>query len=145
MNGSEFPSGAGDLGSHAPQPAEHASYVFLIDDGGGVHPLPHGLYVALARDGAGSMALAGRRLRLADWYVRLSNGRPAHVVNEWYGWVSFDGQGRFDPTPDLPQRAPLEPGAAAMDASALPTVEERQQMEALLFSGEWPLREGAQR
>ena len=142
MRSSGSPSGAADSGSHAPQPAEHASYVFLIDDDSGVHPLPHGLYVSLARDGAGSMAFAGRRMRLADWYVRLSDGSPARVVNEWYGWVSFDNQGRLDPAPDLPQRPSLEAGTQAMDASALPTVQERQQMEALLFGAR---REGAQR
>ena len=141
MNSGDLPWGAGESGSPAHEHAKHASYVFLIDDTGAVHPVPHGLYVALARDGAGSAAFAGTRLRLADWYVRLSDGSPARVVNEWYGWVSFDAQVRFDPTPDLPQRPPLQFGARTMDMSALPTLDERKTMEAMLFAGEWPLGE----
>lgn len=141
MNSAGLPSGTGESGSIACEHAGHASYVFLIDDTGRVHPVPHGLYVALARDGASSMAFAGRRLRLADWYVRLSDGSPARVVNEWYGWVSFDERGRFDPSPDLPQRPVRQPGAQTMDTSALPTAEERKTMEAVLFGGEWPPHE----
>ncbi|WP_066342362.1 hypothetical protein [Azohydromonas lata] len=141
MNSGDLPWGAGESGSPAHEHAKHASYVFLIDDTGAVHPVPHGLYVALARDGAGSAAFAGTRLRLADWYVRLSDGSPARVVNEWYGWVSFDERGRFDPSPDLPQRPVRPPGAQTMDTSALPTAEERKTMEAVLFGGEWPPHE----
>lgn len=116
--------------------AEHASYIFLLGDAGKVHPLPHEVYVALAReDGAGSADFAGKRFRLADWYVRLSEGLPVQVVNEWYGWVQFDEQGRFDPAPTRFQHlSPPQPDSAITDASALPTLEERRQMEKLLFS-----------
>ena len=71
----------------------HASYVFLLDEGGGVHAVPHALYVALARGEASAAALAGQTLRLADWYVRLKDGEPDTVVNETYSLVRFDAQG----------------------------------------------------
>lgn len=112
----------------------HASFVFLLDDLGQVHPLPHTLYVALGRDGAGSESLAGKRLRLADWYVRLKDGVPDRVVDEWYGWVRFNDRGCFDPSSDRPQRPPIASGSPAMDDSAFPTIEERHQMESLLFA-----------
>ena len=99
----------------------HASYVFLLDDGGGVHAVPHALYVALARHEAAAPTLAGWTLRLADWYVRLKDGTPEAVVNETYGLVSVDAQGR------------LEQVAAPADAG-WPTAPEREHMHALLFA-----------
>lgn len=134
MSGPDMASQAGDAQRHGQDHPAHASFVFLLDETGAVHPLPHVLYVALARkDGGGNADFAGKRFRLADWYVRLRGGLPERVVNEWYGWVSFDSQGRFDPAPDLPQRSPGQPSAPAMDESALPTPEERQRMTAVLF------------
>jgi hypothetical protein len=101
---------------------EHGSYVFLLDEEGEVHALPHALYVALARGQALAPMLADRTLRLADWYVRLQlGGEPHAVVNETYGLARFDGQGRFN----------LE---AAPGDSAWPTPAERRRMEELLFS-----------
>jgi len=99
---------------------EHASYVFLIDDAGGVHAVPHALYVALARHEATAPMLAGQTLRLADWYVRLNDGEPDAVVNETYGLVRIDAQGQ------------VESVAAPADAG-WPTVAERERMRALLF------------
>ena len=100
--------------------AEHASYVFLLDDGGGVHAVPHALYVALARRDATAPSLAGQTLRLADWYMRLKDGEPDAVVNETYSLVHVDAQGR------------IESIAAPADAG-WPTVAERERMQALLF------------
>ena len=101
---------------------EHASYVFLLDEEGEVHAMPHVLYVALARGHALAPMLAERTLRLADWYVRLQlGGEPHAVVNETYGLARFDGEGRFN----------LE---AAPGDSAWPTPAERRRMEELLFS-----------
>jgi hypothetical protein len=100
---------------------EHASYVFLLDDAGGVHAVPHALYVALARHEAHAPTLAGQTLRLADWYVRLKpSGEPDAVVNETYGVVRADAQGRVDRT------------AAPADAG-WPTAAERERMHAMLF------------
>ena len=100
---------------------EHASYVFLLDDAGGVHAVPHALYVALARHEAHAPTLAGQTLRLADWYVRLKpSGEPDVVVNETYGVVRADAQGRVDWT------------AAPADAG-WPTAAERERMHAMLF------------
>ena len=105
---------AGDVG--------HASYVFLLDEDSGVHPVPHALYVALARGEATAPALAGQTLRLADWYVRLKEGEPDSVANETCSLVLFDAQGRVEQT-----RTPTE------DA-AWPTVAERVRMRELLFA-----------
>ena len=99
----------------------HASYVFLLDDLGEVHPLPHALYVALARRQATAPLLARRVLRVADWYVRMHDGEPASIANETYALARFDEQGGFQQTP-------------ADADSAWPTPEERGRMEAMLFA-----------
>lgn len=117
-------------------PAEHASYVFLLDEQGQVHPLPHSLYVSLARADGRSASLAGRSFRLADWYVRLREGAPERVVNEWYGWVRFDAQGRFQAAPENSSPGSRPAGGGAMAPSALPTLAERARMEDLLFGRE---------
>ena len=119
-----------DEGEAAPA---HASFVFLLDDRGEVHTVPHILYVALARGQASAPALAGQTLRLADWYVRLKDGKPDIVVNETYSLARFDAQGVVDwaaPTVAQPHR----PGAVPASADAdWPTTAERAQMGALLF------------
>ncbi len=99
---------------------EHASYVFLLDAQGGVHALPHALYVALVRHEATAPMLAGRSLRVADWYVRLQGGEPESVVNETYAVVHVDARGQVKSVP------------AAADAP-WPTLAERERMHALLF------------
>lgn len=98
----------------------HASYVFLLDPEGGVHPLPHGLYVALARGTALAPTLAGGSFRLADWYVRLKGGAPDAVVNETYALLRIDHEGRARTEP-----APADTG--------WPTAAERERMDAALF------------
>ena len=121
-------------GDNGGEDATHASYVFLLDEGSGVHAVPHALYVALARGKATLDAMAGQTLRLADWYVRLKGGEPETVVNETYNLVRFDAQGRVDPAhaPSAEQTP-----AAALENVAWPTASERDQMQALLF-GERP-------
>ena len=119
--------GCSDTGG---EDAAHASYVFLLDEGSGVHPVPHALYVALARGDATSEAMAGQTLRLADWYVRLKDGAPNAVVNETYSLVSFDTRGRVDPT-QAPTAA--QTPAVALDNAAWPTAAERDLMRELLF------------
>lgn len=111
--------------------ATHASYVFLLDEGSGVHAVSHGLYVALARGHATAESLAGQTLRLADWYVRLKAGSPDTVVNETYSLVSFDAEGRVDPA-----HAPVlaQTQAAVSENAAWPTVAERGQIRELLFA-----------
>ena len=110
---------------------EHASYVFLLDEDSAVHAVPHALYVALARGEATLEAMAGKALRLADWFVRLQCGAPDTVVNETYSLLRFDAQGCVD-------RAHV-PGAAQASAvateenAAWPTAAERDRMRELLF------------
>jgi hypothetical protein len=105
--------------------AGHASYVFLLDETGDVHPVPHALYVALARGQASAPSLAGQTLRLADWYVRLKGGEPDTVVNETYSRLRFDAQGQVD-------RA-ATPVAPVVPDADVPTLAERERMHALLL------------
>ncbi len=110
--------------------APHASYVFLLDEGGEVHPVPHALYVALARGDATVEAMAGQTLRLADWYVRLKGDAPETVVNETYSLVHFDAQGRVEPAFVTHSAGML---TASHENAAWPTAEERGKMRGLLF------------
>jgi hypothetical protein len=102
------------------QDGGHASYVFLLDEGGEIEALPHQLYVSLAREQASAPTLAGKSVRVADWYVRTKHGEPESVVNETYGVLSVDAQGHVTMAP-----APPEAG--------WPTATERERMQALLF------------
>lgn len=106
---------------------EYASYVFLLDEAGTIRPIPHALYVALARGEAVSPQLAGRAVRVADWYVRLRDGEPDAMVNEWYGWARFAEDGRFDPAYHGPGHAG-DGRSGNVDVSALPSELERRQM-----------------
>lgn len=110
--------------------AAHASYVFLLDEGSGVHPVPHALYVALARGEATLEAMSGQTLRLADWFVRLKDGAPHTVVNETYNMLRFDARGRVDPAPTS---TAAQTPAAAVENAAWPSVAERTRMVELLF------------
>jgi hypothetical protein len=120
--------------------AAHASYVFLLDEGGEVHAVPHALYVSLARGQASAAALAGQTLRLADWYVRLKDGEPDTVVNETYSLVRFDAQGRVDwsHSPVTPAAHPHPEVASVSEGDGWPTVAERERMRALLLEGQRP-------
>ena len=107
-----------------PVSPHHASYAFLLGGPGDVHPLPHHVYVALVRGEAAVPELAGRTLRLAEWYVRLRADAPDAVVNETYVPLAIDREGRADWA--------ATPGAGHEDA-AWPSAAERARMEALLF------------
>jgi hypothetical protein len=74
----------------------HASFVFLLDAEGNIHPLAHVFYVALARGLSVAPTLAGRTLRLVDWFVQLEDGAPGRVVNETYSRLTFDADGKVD-------------------------------------------------
>ena len=116
-----------------PVSPHHASYVFLLDDEGEIHPLPHRLYVDLVRGKTVTPQFKNKTMRLAEWYVRLHQDEPETVVNETYTLLTFDGAGRVDwsATPSLHPN----PGDAAVTAetAALPNAAERAQMRALLF------------
>ncbi len=113
--------------------AEHASYVFLLDELSGVHSVPHELYVALVRAQASAPALAGRTLRLADWYVHLKDGAPDTVINETNGVIRFDAQGQVDRTTGSVEYPHFSDVATVGDSAGWPTEAERERMRALLF------------
>jgi hypothetical protein len=128
-SGPSCASGGGSCGNDSATP--HASYVFLLDQRSGVHPVPHAVYVALARGEATLHAMAGQTLRLADWFVRLKCGVPDLVVNETYSLVRFDAQGRVDPAQaSSAAQAPV----TASENAAWPTTAERGRMRELLFA-----------
>jgi hypothetical protein len=106
-----------------PVSARHASYVFLLDQQGQAHPLPHALYVSLVRGAATAPEFADQTLRLAEWYVRLKEDEPESVVNEHYGFLAFDGDGRVD-----------WPATPRDDKTALPTSAEWEQIRTQLFT-----------
>ncbi len=112
---------------------KYASYVIVLDEENGVHPVPHALYVALARGQALAKTLAGETLRLADWYVRMKNGAPDTVVNETYTQIRFNQEGRVDWT-STPSTHLLHTDLAFVSQEAnWPSVAERERMIALLF------------
>jgi len=115
-----------------PVTAHHASYAFLLDEHGAVHPLPHRVYVALVRGEAATPQFAGQTLRLAEWYVRLQADEPESVVNETYALLSIDGEGRADWSA-TPSFHPDRPASAESATAALPSATERERMQALLF------------
>lgn len=116
-----------------PASARHASYAFLLDDAGEVHPLPHQIYVALVRGEAAVPQFAGKILRLAEWYVRLRDDAPEAVVNETYVLVRIDADGRANWSAS-PALHPHRPGSGeAAENGALPSAAERERMAWLLL------------
>lgn len=100
----------------------YRSYQFFVTDSG-VLPIRHDCYVDLVAGQAISSELAGKTLRLADWYVRLHDGVPREVVNETYGWLVLDEFGRAD----------LH-AARAIEGSPLPNPAERDEIRRRLFA-----------
>jgi hypothetical protein len=99
----------------------HKSYQFYLVNGE-VMPIVHDCYGLLVKGEAVASEFARQTLRLADWYVRMDDEVPKQVVNETYSWQVFDEFGRLD----------LH-AARAIEASPLPTKEERKQMQNQLF------------
>jgi hypothetical protein len=113
--------------------AAHASYVFLLDRAGDVHPVPHALYAAVAKGEASVPMLAGQTLRVADWYVRLKDGAPERLVNESYSLLQLDAQGHIDLS-HSPAAHPQQAGASALsEDDSWPTAAQHQQMRHLLW------------
>ena len=119
-------------GSAAAAP-DYASYIFLLDKEGAVHPVPHALYLALARGLAHAPTLAGQTLQVADWYVRLKNGAPDRLVNAQYSLLRVDDSGRFDLAAS-PWLQPSPAGAvAALEEDSWPTADQQAQMRRLTW------------
>lgn len=99
----------------------HETRLFLLT-GEDALPIDHDRYVALAEGKATAPEFVGCRLRLADWYVRMEGAAPGEVVNETYGWLVFNAEGRLD------LRA-----AHAITDEVLPGEAEKVRIQALLF------------
>ena len=112
----------------------YASYVFVLDDGGAVRPIPHALYVALVRGEASAQTLAGQTFRLADWYVRMKNGAPDTVVNETYSQLRFDRLGLVDWTAAPSACSQHSDRVSRPEDANWPNDTERKNMNALLFA-----------
>lgn len=116
-----------------PAPEEHAAFVFLLDDAGSVHPLPHGLCVELAKGRATAPEFAGHSMRVANGYVRLEAGTPVALVNETHALLTFDAAGRVDwaATPSFhPHR---DSATLAPESASLPSPQERERMQEWVF------------
>jgi hypothetical protein len=100
----------------------HKTFLFYLTDAG-VLPVGHDSYIQLVEGKSVDGEFSGQRIRLADWYVRLEGDIPEQAVNETYSWVVFNQQGRME----------LH-AAQAVEASPLPTEQERAQIEKLLFT-----------
>lgn len=116
-----------------PVSAHYASYVFLLDEQGAIHPVPHRLYLALIRGEAVTPQFAGKTLRLAEWYVRLEQSEPDTVVNETYALLTFDGEGRVDWTATPSFHPHRDSAVLASESASLPSPSEREGMLTLLF------------
>lgn len=102
----------------------HKTFLFYLTDEG-VLPLSHDCYIPLIEGKPGACEFFNRRLRLADWYVRIKNDTPEKVVNESYSWLVFDKHGRLD----------LH-AAHAIEESPLPTEADREQIKQQLFGSD---------
>lgn len=116
-----------------PASARHASYAFLLDEAGEVHPLPHQVYVALVRGEAAVPQFAGRTLRLAEWYVRLHDEEPEAVVNETYVPIRIGPEGHADWSASSALDACRHGSQKAAENAALPNAMERERMRDLLL------------
>jgi len=103
---------------------QHKSYQFYLTDKG-ILPILHDCYVELVSGKANSTEFANQTIRLADWYVRMLDDVPQQVVNETYSWLVFDEFGRLN-----------FHAAQTIDTSALPTMDEREQIQDRLYQPE---------
>lgn len=117
-------------------PFDHASYVALLNDAEGMHPLPHALYVALARGDGDAPDFAGRTMTLADWYVRMKGRLPDFIVNETYTPVTFDAGGKIDWSATMPGVSHQAASREEREQAWWPTETQRDKMRAAVFSGE---------
>lgn len=118
-------------------PLDHATYVALLDEAEGVHPLPHALYVALVRGDGEALDFAGRTMTLADWYVRLKDRKSDVVINETYTPVTFDAKGKIDWTAAIPGVSYQAALGEEREQAWWPTEAQRDKMRAAVFSGEF--------
>ena len=67
--------------------------------------------------------------------MAMEDGQPSKVIREWYGWVAFDADGGYHPERGSPKNDESD-GDDNVDSTALPTREEHDRIEGLLFKSE---------
>lgn len=91
--------------------------IFFVHDHRRLERIAQHTYADVVTGKRAMPRLAGRRVRVADWYVERAVDGPGGVRNETYTILSFDEVGRALPVPDC---------------CWLPTGQERQAMLASL-------------
>lgn len=74
----------------------YESLIFFFLRTGEILPIAHTSYIDLVRDLCPLPDYANQRLRVADWYVDLSNESAVKLANETYSFLSIDGNGYID-------------------------------------------------
>lgn len=135
----------------------HQSYIFFFTNDGQIRAIPSSTYVSLVRGEIFMDQYAGMKVRVADMYVAVEDGRPCKIENETYSFLYFDESGQADPhngvntieenrafyaaasnSPyskiDCDPKVQKIREVAGKDLSWLPTDEERTQLEQSIFN-----------
>ena len=98
----------------------HRTFIFFVPERGPATPISQDDYAQLVRGELQLRHLAGQRVRVADWYAEMADGRPAKVIDETYSALRLDEQGRVS--------------EIEAEGSSLPGTSERSLLEQLLFT-----------
>ncbi|HJW26676.1 MAG TPA: hypothetical protein VJ576_17395 [Rhodocyclaceae bacterium] len=123
------------------------TYIFFLPDSGKLEPVPQDEYVRPVRGERPMATYAGRRIRVADWYVKVSEGAPTEVENETYTFLEFDQEGRVAlhglpgdeacawprGREDTAAGEPSGQGSSPQEGRWLPTEEERERIRNMIF------------
>lgn len=124
------------------------TYLFFLPDSGELEPVPQDDYVRLVRGEQRVPKYAGRKIRVADWYVKVAQGIPAEVENETYTFLEFDQAGRVAlhglpgdeacawprGREDTAADEPAGQGNLPAEGRWLPTGAEREQIRNVIFT-----------
>ena len=73
--------------------AMHRTHIFIVLHTGQIEPLRQSQYVQLLRGEVTLPDYANETVRLADWYVEVTPGRPVAVHSETYSLLHIDEKG----------------------------------------------------
>lgn len=123
------------------------TYLFFLSDSGVVEPVARDDYVRLVRGEQRAPQYGGRTVRVADWYVKVSEGDPVEVENETYTFLAFDQAGRVvlhgardgeacawpRGREDMAGEEASRQGSLPGESHWLPTEGEREQIRGMIF------------